>query len=247
MRRWDGEKKTNHSRQLTLPVSLSHDARFENYFGEANLKSIALLQRELKKRHETLFYIVGQADVGKTHFAYATMQYLEDLGCTACYLAMDELSKIDTPLSKPETLFEGLDRYDLLVLDNVDVWLNSVERELALFNLFNRFKISGQQLLVTASSVPSRLDLKLADLSSRLKSGLLLTLVALSDDEKEKVLRDFAKQKGLVLAGDVSAFIIRRGGRTMTALISVMDILDQASLVEQRRLTVPFVKQVLHW
>lgn len=240
-------KKPGKGAQLALPVLLKHDALLENYFGVANQKISALLRLGLKHRQETLYYLVGQTDAGKTHLASAAINYIEELGGTACYFALAELPKHDDACQEPGALFEGLDEYDLVVLDDIDRWLSSASRELALFNLFNQFKLSGRQLIVTARSVPTHLQLALEDLSSRLKSGLLLSLNTLIDDEKEAVLRAFAKQKGLLMEEGVSAFILKRGGRTMTELVSVMDILDHASLVEQRRLTVPFVKKILDW
>ena len=144
-------------------------------------------------------------------------------------------------------MFEGLESYSLVVLDNIDSWLVSNDREQSLFNLFNRFKMTGQQLLLSSKSVPGHLAVTLPDLSSRLKSGLLLNLVSLIDQEKEALLRDLAVQKGLRLEGEVSSYIIKRSGRNLSELVSVLDTLDQASLVENRKLTVPFVKKILLW
>jgi len=88
---------------------------------------------------------------------------------------------------------------------------------------------------------------QLPDLSSRLKSGLLLNLVSLSDSEKEDLLRDLAIQKGLRLEEEVSSYIIKRSGRNLSELVGILDTLDKASLVENRKLTVPFVKKILQW
>ena len=46
---------------------------------------------------------------------------------------------------------------------------------------------------------------------------------------------------------DVAAFVIRRSERNLGQLLQVLDTLERASLVEQRKLTVPFVKKVLGW
>jgi len=72
-------------------------------------------------------------------------------------------------------------------------------------------------------------------------------LVSLIDQEKEALLRDLAIQKGLRLEEEVSSYIIKRSGRNLSELVDVLDILDQASLVENRKLTVPFVKKILQW
>ena len=47
------------------------------------------------------------------------------------------------------------------------------------------------------------------------------------------------------LPEETGQFLLRRLPRNMTALCTFLDELDEASLVAQRRLTVPFVKAVM--
>ena len=230
--------------QLALPVLQRHDASFENFLGNANKKCVALLKQGLEQHNETLIYIAGPSGSGKTHLLYAAISYFE--AChegLACYFSMDEFVENDDV----EAMFEGFDSFSLVVLDNIDSWLVSKDREQSLFNLFNHFKMTGQQLLLSSKYVPEHLTVALPDLSSRLKSGLLLNLVSLIDQEKEALLRDLAIQKGLRLEEEVSSYIIKRSGRNLSELVGVLDTLDQASLVENRKLTVPFVKKILQW
>ena len=236
--------KMSPQQQLALPVLQRQEASFDNFLGNANRKCVTLLKQSLEQHDETLIYIAGPSGSGKTHLMYASIAYFEafhqDL---ACYFSMDELIEND----EVDTLFEGLDGFSLVVLDNIDSWLISSDREQSLFNLFNRFKMTGQQLILSSKSVPEYLQIVLPDLSSRLKSGLLLSLVSLIDQEKEALLRDLAIQKGLRLEEEVSSYIIRRSGRNLSELVNVLDTLDQASLVENRKLTVPFVKKICQW
>ncbi|MFT5717301.1 MAG: DnaA family protein [Oleiphilaceae bacterium] len=236
--------RTSPNEQLALPVLQRHDSSFENFLGDANRKCVTLLKQSLEEHNETLIYIAGPSGSGKTHLMYAAISYFEARHeGLACYFSMDELVGNDDV----DTLFEGLDSFSLVVLENIDSWLTSNDREQSLFNLFNHFKMTGQQLLLSSKSVPEHLSVALPDLSSRLKSGLLLTLVSLIDQEKESLLRDLAIQKGLRLEEEVSSYIIKRSGRNLSELVDVLDTLDQASLVEKRKLTVPFVKKILQW
>jgi len=236
--------RTSPNEQLALPVLQRQDASFDNFLGDANEKCVSLLKQALEQHDETLIYIAGPSGSGKTHLMYAAMSYFEAYHeGLVCYFSMDEFVENDDV----DVLFEGLDSYSLVVLENIDSWLTTNECEQSLFNLFNHFKMTGQQLLLSSKSVPEHLAVVLPDLSSRLKSGLLLTLVSLIDQEKEALLRDLAIQKGLRLEEEVSSYIIKRSGRNLSELVDVLDTLDQASLVEKRKLTVPFVKKILHW
>jgi len=51
--------------------------------------------------------------------------------------------------------------------------------------------------------------------------------------------------RGLELPDDTAQFLLRRFPRDLPSLFALLDTLDAASLVEQRRLTIPFVKTVL--
>ena len=54
-----------------------------------------------------------------------------------------------------------------------------------------------------------------------------------------------AARRGLTLADDAAVFLLRRLPRDMHSLCGALDRLDEASLVAQRRLTVPFLRQAL--
>ncbi len=92
---------------------------------------------------------------------------------------------------------------------------------------------------------PAQLRVKLMDLKSRLGWGVVYHLHGLSDEQKLEALRLRAQGRGLELDGSVGRFLLRRCPRDMGQLFLMLEELDQASLAEQRRLTIPFVKDVL--
>lgn len=232
------------AKQLTLSVEVRQDASFEHFTDTPNQKCATLLEEGLREQSETLFFISGAKESGKTHMASAAIQMCERMGRSVGYFAMNDLASSE---DAHEPLFQALSDFDVVVLENVDRWLSEGDREQSLFNLFNQFKLSGQQLVLTARTSPSNMEVGLPDLKSRLQSGLVLSLSPLTDEEKQGVLKNAARERGLELGDDVSSFIIRRSGRNMGQLFTVLDRLDRASLEEKRRLTVPFVKKVLDW
>jgi DnaA family protein len=54
-----------------------------------------------------------------------------------------------------------------------------------------------------------------------------------------------ARGRGLQLPEETAQFLLRRFPRDLPTLFALFETLDFASLVEQRRLTIPFVKSVL--
>jgi len=54
-----------------------------------------------------------------------------------------------------------------------------------------------------------------------------------------------AARRGLIMTPETAAYIMRNYPRDMCSLRALIDKLDMASMEEQRRLTVPFIKQIL--
>jgi len=54
-----------------------------------------------------------------------------------------------------------------------------------------------------------------------------------------------SNRRGLYLSDEVALFLLNRLPRDTHALMEALEILDKASLREQRRLTTPFVKEAL--
>jgi DnaA family protein len=55
-----------------------------------------------------------------------------------------------------------------------------------------------------------------------------------------------AETRGMHLPDDVGRYILTHYSRHMGALFAALDELDKATLAAQRKLTIPFVKDVLH-
>ena len=119
--------------------------------------------------------------------------------------------------------------------------------EQSLFHLFNRLQDHQVRLIVSANSAVRELNIALADLRSRLSWGAVFQLKHLTAAQRTAAIQLRAEHRGLELNDEVMQFIYHRGQRDMEALLAVLDTLDHASLKQQRRLTVPFVKDVMGW
>jgi DnaA family protein len=76
-------------------------------------------------------------------------------------------------------------------------------------------------------------------------TGLVYQLDALNDSAKQKVLIVQSKARGLEMTKDVAQYLLRQHSRDLNKLMSLLQSLDKASMSEQRRLTIPFVRQIL--
>jgi DnaA family protein len=67
----------------------------------------------------------------------------------------------------------------------------------------------------------------------------------LDEREQQEALQLRARLRGFELPEETSRWLQRRFPRDMRALYEILDTLDEAALVAQRRLTVPFIRSVL--
>ena len=96
-------------------------------------------------------------------------------------------------------------------------------------------------LSVQASSVPARL----ADFKSRLVWGLQLKIESPDDHLLAEILRQRAHSMGISLGDDVINYLLTHVSRRINDQLAVLQKLEQVSLAEKRRVTVPLVRQVL--
>ncbi|MDA7086067.1 DnaA regulatory inactivator Hda [Pseudomonas sp. SA3-5] len=230
--------------QLPLGVRLRDDATFANYYPGANAAALGYVERLCEAEAgwaESLIYLWGGAGVGRTHLLQAACLRFEQNGEPGVYLPLAEL------VEHGPNVLDNLEQFELVCLDDLDAVAGRSDWEEALFHLFNRLRDSGRRLLLAASSSPRELPVKLADLQSRLTLALVFQLQSLSDEDKLRALQLRASRRGLHLSDEVGRFILTRGERSMSALFELLERLDQASLQAQRRLTIPFLKEILGW
>jgi DnaA family protein len=101
------------------------------------------------------------------------------------------------------------------------------------------------RLVVAAKAPPALLSWKLPDLGSRFTAAAIFQLRELDEREQREALRLRARLRGFELPDDTSRWLQRRFPRDMRTMYELLDTLDEASLVAQRRLTVPFIRSVL--
>ena len=150
----------------------------------------------------------------------------------------------DRHLFSPDIL-QGIEVLDLIALDDIDHISGDAAWEEAMYHFYNRHKESGGRHLVSANAAPRALAVELEDLKSRLAHGLIFHLQPLSDQDKKQALLLRAKNRGLVMPEDVAEFLLKRCTRDMNSLFLVLEQLDAASMQAKRRLSIPFVRQVL--
>ena len=226
------------SRQLTLGLRLRDTARFENFIAGVNAEAVAQLRRCAAGEGEAFLFCWGVPGCGKSHLLQAACHQAACSDRSAAYVSLR-----DSALQP--ALLDGWENFDLICLDDLDAVVGVAGWEEALFHLYNRIREQQGNLIASAALAPAQLSVNLSDLGSRLNAGITYQLKPPGDEQLLQALQLRARQRGCEIPDDTAAYLLRRLPRDSASLFDLLDQLDEASLVAQRKLTVPFVKSVL--
>ena len=221
--------------QLPLALTLADHASFATFVPGDNDTAVQHVRAVAGGAGETL-WLYGGAGCGKSHLLQAACRAAAADGGRAMYVALRS--------AQPEIL-AGLESLDLLALDDVGAAAGRAEWEGPLFGILNEFLARRGGLLLASDASPGAAGLELPDLRSRAAGAVTYRLKALGDRERALALRKHAEARGLDLEPAAADYLLRRVDRDMRALTVWLDRLDRESLVEQRRLTVPFIRERL--
>jgi DnaA-homolog protein len=228
--------------QLPLGIRLQDSSVFESFLPGRNqpvVDALLSLASGEQARAPTCIWLHGPTGSGKTHLLQAVCALAGRAGRGAAYLPLPQVIELG------DELLAGFGELAVVCLDDAQAIAGRGAWERSLFRLHQELDERGGRLLVSGPTPPAALPFKLRDLGSRLNGGLVLTLQPLQESEQIAALQLRAQLRGLELPDETAHFMLRRLPRDMSHLYSFLDRLDQASLIAQRRLTVPFVKEVL--
>lgn len=211
------------------------DASFANFFVSDANASLMHALREWLKHGSGAFYLYGTANSGRSHLLQAVCR---DTG--ALYLPLAELRE-----QNPAQVLEALESAQSLCLDDINAVTDDAIWCEQLFHLFNRCMQNGTKWLIGADCASAQLSCALPDLQSRLRTGGDFRLQVLSDDERTQALRLRARERGIDLSDEVIAYILARQSRAFPALLALLEQLDKQSLIEKKRITIPFVRRIV--
>ena len=224
--------------QLALQLRMPPDQRFETFVA-APPAALAQLRALARGESRESVYVEGAHGTGKSHLLRATCAEADAQGRRVAYLPLDALR------GRLRDAMELVAGRDLVAIDGLEAIAGEREDEIALFDLHNRARAEGIALLYAAVAAPMALEFVLPDLVSRLSQCHRIALSPLGDDGRREVLRLRARHRGVAFDEAAIDWLLTRCSRDLSDLSAIFERLDRASLAAQRRLTVPFLRDVL--
>jgi DnaA family protein len=225
--------------QLALPLQLADHAVFASFLATGNETLVATLRDladDASGDSGAGCWLWGVPATGKTHLLQAVC---EQAGDQSIYAPLEMLRDAGP------AILEGLAGRNIVCIDDIDTVAGNADWEHGLFVMYNQVIEAGGRIIAAAKVAPRASAFALADLKSRLTALPAFQLRPLDADATCRALQLRAGHRGLELPDDTAQFLLNRSRRDMASLYGLLDRLDVAALRAQRRLTIPFVKDVL--
>lgn len=229
------------ARQLPLTLRWPSHQRLASYLPDGNAAALEAVRIAVQGEGDAWPYLHGARGSGKTHLLIGACRAAIEAGRDARYLP---LASLPSPRAEAIASF-GPQRGERLAVDDVGSIAGDRESERALFDLYNRARDSQATLLFAANAAPAQLGLALPDLASRLSACAQYALQPLNEAGRREALRQRAQQRGLEIEDNALDWLFARQPRDLAALMELFEKLDHAALAAQRRITIPFLREML--
>ncbi len=225
--------------QLPVHFELQSTQNFSAFYPGNNKEIVTHLQKIFINKEQQIF-LWGEAGSGKSHLLQAICQETNDAHKTSFFFSLD-----GKDLPSPSIL-EGLENINLVCLDNIDQICGNIEWEQALFNFYNLHRDNNNYLIFSAACPPKYIEIQLPDLKTRMSWGLTLKLKALTDEQLLNALIYKANESGFEIPPNVAKFLLTHYTSDLPSIWKLLNKIEQATLVAQRKLTIPFLKQIMN-
>ena len=136
-------------------------------------------------------------------------------------------------------------KYPMVFIKNLSSCTLNQESEIFLFNGFNYCLSQNTKILFSSNDFIKNLDIKLADLESRLNTVLPVEILNPADKEKMNLINFELKQRGLVINDKEMQYIFTHHSRDLNSLLNLAEKLDEISHQEKKSISINLIKKII--
>ena len=136
-------------------------------------------------------------------------------------------------------------KYPMVFIKNLSSDTLNRESEIFLFNGFNYCLNQNTKILFSSNDFIKNLDIKLADLESRLNTVLPGEILNPADEEKMNLINFELQQRGLEINDKEMQYIFTHHSRDLNSLLNLAEKLDEISHQEKKSISINLIKKII--
>ena len=136
-------------------------------------------------------------------------------------------------------------KYPMVFIKNLSSCTLNQESEIFLFNGFNYCLNQNTKILFSSNDFIKNLDIKLADLESRLNTVLPVEILNPADEEKMNLINFELQQRGLEINDKEMQYIFTHHSRDLNSLLNLAEKLDEISHQEKKSISINLIKKII--
>ena len=173
--------------------------------------------------------LVGETGAGKTHLAHVWANLA------------------DAPIISA-TQIDAMDPPEHIAIEDIDRLTNAPDRDIreeAIFHLYNAITAKGGTMLLTGTTPPSRWDIALPDLVSRLQTVGIARIEPPDDALFAALLVKLFADRQIQIKPSLVSFLLPRIERSFAAAKTMVERLDREALAQGRKVNIGLAGEVL--
>ena len=222
-----------------IPIKFIFKKNDKNFFfciSKKNLLAYELIN-QWPEWNNQISFIYGPEDCGKS---LITDLWIKKSQAVRIKIDFFEETKFSQNIKK-------LEKSRCWVLEDIDLLLrlNVRDMEEKILNIFNILINKGDYLLITSKNSPSNLKNNLNDLSSRLKSTMVVEVKEPDEALIKELIQKKLGLKQIIISDKNINFLINRIERSYVSVNRIVKLIDQKSMETHSNLSIDFLKKVI--
>lgn len=241
-------------KRLQIDSQLNPKLTFENYVeGECNRLSRNAGLHVAKKPGTTSFnpfMVFGGTGCGKTHLLHAIGNQikLNNPNKTVLYVSAEKFVNQFIDHSRNNLINDFIHFYqlvDVLLMDDIHLFVNAVKSQEAFFAIFNHLHQSGKQIVLTSDTAPNKLEGLNERLITRFRWGLTAEIDAPDYDTRKSILELMMRNEGLAINQEVVEYVAYNVKDNLRDLEGAIISLFAQSTLNQKDIDLQLAKTVV--
>ncbi len=190
-----------------------------------------------------MLVIAGKPKSGKSHLLKGIYHGWRGKK-KAAFIDLKTLTKADS--KSVGATFRLAAEAGLVCIDDLDDHAVNKKTLDNIFFLFNSLVNNNACLAVAMKTSPAKCPQLPDYLSSRLLSGMVITLKKPDETEKKRILVKIAADKSITLTPNAAQYILEHSSRSVGDLLTFIDQLESNLTPEQKRIGLQLLKRVIN-